>query len=88
MAPDPETYFITDHYLNYPYILVNLNAVTIEALKELDTVSCLLAKPTSKRLKEQTKVGCSVPRNDIFYLFEIAEIIKTPRFKPAKRCHS
>jgi hypothetical protein len=48
MAHDPETYFITDHYLNYPYILVNLNRVNEDALKELILTSYRLAKPGKK----------------------------------------
>jgi hypothetical protein len=35
MAADPETYFITDHYLEYPYILVNLARVTPDAMRDL-----------------------------------------------------
>jgi hypothetical protein len=35
MAADPETYFITDHYLEYPYILVNLAHVTPDAMRDL-----------------------------------------------------
>jgi hypothetical protein len=35
MAADPETYFITDHYLNYEYVLVNLSKVSEEALEDL-----------------------------------------------------
>ena len=30
---EPHVYFITDHYRNYPYILVRLEHVEIEALK-------------------------------------------------------
>src|ERR1700734_3726532 len=35
MEADPETYFITDHYLNYPWILVNLARVTPDAMRDL-----------------------------------------------------
>ena len=35
IAADPETYFITDHYLNYPYILVNLARVQPDAMRDL-----------------------------------------------------
>ena len=35
MAADPETYFITDHYLEYPYILVNLARVHPDAMQDL-----------------------------------------------------
>ena len=35
MADDPAAYFITDHYLNYEWVLVNLATVTHDALTEL-----------------------------------------------------
>src|ERR1700733_13560339 len=35
IAADPETYFITDHYLNYPWILVNLARVHPDAMRDL-----------------------------------------------------
>jgi len=35
MAEDSQTYFITDHYLNYPYILVNLARAHPDAMRDL-----------------------------------------------------
>jgi hypothetical protein len=35
MAADPETYYITDHYLNYEWILVRLDRVHPDALRDL-----------------------------------------------------
>jgi hypothetical protein len=35
IAEDPETYFITDHYLEYPYILVKLARVHPDAMRDL-----------------------------------------------------
>jgi hypothetical protein len=35
MEADPQTYFITDHYLNYPWILVNLARVHPDAMRDL-----------------------------------------------------
>jgi len=35
MRDDPETYFITDHYLNYPWILVRLDRVESDAMRDL-----------------------------------------------------
>jgi hypothetical protein len=32
---DPETFYITDHYLNYPWILVRLSTVRRDDLREL-----------------------------------------------------
>ncbi len=48
IAADPETYFITDHYLNYEYILVNLNKVKIEALEDLIRGSYRMAQVKNK----------------------------------------
>jgi hypothetical protein len=35
MRADPHAFFITDHYLNYPWMLVRLGAVRLEDLREL-----------------------------------------------------
>jgi hypothetical protein len=35
MAADPETYYITDHYLKYPWVLVRLSRVHADALRDL-----------------------------------------------------
>ena len=35
MAEDPATYYITDHYLKYPYVLVRLSKMSEEALRDL-----------------------------------------------------
>lgn len=44
MAAEPETYFITDHYLNYEYVLVSLERVGEDALADLLRRSHSLAK--------------------------------------------
>ena len=31
----PERFYITDHYLNYPWVLVRMNAVTPDELRDL-----------------------------------------------------
>lgn len=35
MAEDPETYYITDHYLKYEYVLIRLSKVSKDALRDL-----------------------------------------------------
>lgn len=35
MAADPQVYFITDHYLNYPYFLISFEHVSIDALTDM-----------------------------------------------------
>ena len=45
MAADPETFYITDHYLNYPWILVRLANVRPDQLSELVKQAWRLAAP-------------------------------------------
>ena len=50
MAVAPETYFTTDHYLNYPWVLVRLSHANGDALRDLLGRACRLAstaKPSS-----------------------------------------
>jgi hypothetical protein len=35
MTEDPETYFITDHYREYEWVLVRLSKVSLDALRDL-----------------------------------------------------
>jgi hypothetical protein len=35
MRAEPETYYITDHYLKYPWVLVRLPKVHPDALRDL-----------------------------------------------------
>jgi hypothetical protein len=45
MAADPETFYITDHYLNYPWILVRLSNVRTDQLRDLLRQAWRLAAP-------------------------------------------
>lgn len=35
IAADPDTYYLTDHYLDYPVVLVRLSRIHIDALRDL-----------------------------------------------------
>jgi hypothetical protein len=35
MAEEPDVYFVTDHYLNYEWVLVNLATVSRDALEAM-----------------------------------------------------
>jgi hypothetical protein len=48
LAADPETYYITDHYRNYPWVLVRLSQVHSDALRDLLRMAHRLAA-ASKR---------------------------------------
>jgi len=35
LADEPETYYVTDHYVNYPVVLVRLSRIRIDQLRDL-----------------------------------------------------
>src|SRR5580704_19501997 len=49
MATEPETYYITDHYLNYPWVLVRLSRVHSDALRDLLARAWRLASASKPR---------------------------------------
>jgi hypothetical protein len=49
LADDPETYYITDHYLKYPWILVRLSRVSPDALRDLVSRALRLTQLTKRR---------------------------------------
>jgi hypothetical protein len=51
MEADPETYFITDHYRDYPWILVSLGHVREDALPDLLNTAYRAASAEKKRRK-------------------------------------
>jgi len=57
MAAEPETYYITDHYLKYPWVLVRLSRVHSDALRDLLSRAWRLAKlkPRGGSTQRQTK---------------------------------
>jgi hypothetical protein len=48
MAEEPEVYFITDHYREYPWVLVSLEHVKAEALREMVNIAYGLARTNKK----------------------------------------
>jgi hypothetical protein len=68
MRAAPETFYITDHYLNYPWVLVRLAAIDREDLRDLleeawrlsspgGLASPSIAKPKSKPARSRTPPG-------------------------------
>jgi hypothetical protein len=49
MAAEPRTYYITDHYLNYPWVLVRLSRVSPDALRDLLNRALRLASAKPRR---------------------------------------
>ena len=50
IAADPDVYYLTDHYVNYPTVLVRLSRINREALRDLLHMSWKFANSTQKRI--------------------------------------
>ena len=63
MAADSETYYITDHYLKYPWVLVRLSKVHPDALRDLLKGAVRLAgnrtRGSTKRTERHSKEAAS-----------------------------
>jgi hypothetical protein len=62
MMVDPETFFITDHYLNYPYMLVRLSKVVRDDLRELLEDAWQMCAPKRMRSSGESEQGTSQRR--------------------------
>jgi hypothetical protein len=51
IAEDPKTFYLTDHYLNYPVVLVRLARVRKDALRELLAMAWRFVSGSEKRKK-------------------------------------
>ena len=54
IAEDPEVYYLKDHYVNYPCVLVRLSRIRLDALRDIlggahRFVLATAKKPSSKR---------------------------------------
>jgi hypothetical protein len=54
---EPGTYYVTDHYVPYPCVLVRLSAVTSDALRDLVHTAYRFIEPTARKkpLKRSTR---------------------------------
>jgi hypothetical protein len=55
MAADPKIYFITDHYLNYEWVLVRLSRVHPDAMRDLLRVAWRLASAEKEKRRAGTR---------------------------------
>ena len=49
MAADPDVYYLTDHYVNYPAVLVRLSRIHVDGLRDLLGMSWAFVKAEAKR---------------------------------------
>jgi hypothetical protein len=57
MAAEPEVYYVTDHYVNYPTVLVRLSRIHRDSLRDLLKMAWLFV--TSKNKRGGRKVSTS-----------------------------
>lgn len=57
MAAEPGTYYITDHYLKYPWVLVHLSKVHADALQDLLSRSWRLARTQPRRASTRKRTS-------------------------------
>jgi len=62
MRADPTTFYITDHYLNYPWMLVRLSSVAVDDLRELIEDAWRLSAPR-RLLAARDAVGQEMDRD-------------------------
>lgn len=60
MRADPETYYITDHYLKYPWVLVRLPKVHPDAMRDLLKGAIRLALAAKRRASGQKRANRSL----------------------------
>ena len=49
MSADPKTYYITDHYTNYPWVLVSMARIKRDALRDLLRGAARFATASKKK---------------------------------------
>lgn len=49
MAAEPDVYYVTDHYVNYPTVLVRLSRIDRDSLRDLLTMAWRFVSSKTKR---------------------------------------
>jgi hypothetical protein len=53
LAGDPDIYYLTDHYVDYPVVLVRLSRIHVDALRDLLNMAWQFVSAKSRRRKRQ-----------------------------------
>lgn len=60
IATDPDVYYVTDHYVNYPTVLVRMSRIHRDSLRDLLRMACLsLSNNTKTKKRGARKRGTS-----------------------------
>ncbi|SDF60701.1 hypothetical protein SAMN05216464_12175 [Mucilaginibacter pineti] len=63
MTADPHTFFITPHFINYKYMLVRLETVSLADVKEL-IITAYVTRATKKLIKDYEEMKLNGDLND------------------------
>jgi hypothetical protein len=55
IAEDPQTYYLKEHYVNYPCVLVRLSRIHPDALRDLLGVAWQFVSSSSRKTKRSTR---------------------------------
>ena len=62
MAADPDVYYLTDHYVNYPAVLVRLSRIHVDALRDLLAMSWAFVNTKAKQGTRKPRKQAGSPR--------------------------
>jgi len=63
LTAEPDVYYVTDHYLNYPTVLVRLSRIHRDALRDLlDMARLFVSAKTKKSARKVGRLGRSQTR--------------------------
>ena len=60
MASDPHSYYLTDHYVSYPVVLVRLSRIDVEGLRELLAASWRFVSAKKPKIKPIVRLAVFV----------------------------
>src|SRR5713226_884020 len=61
MASDPDSYYLSDHYVNYPVVLVRLSRIDMERLRELLGASWRFVSAKRPKIKPSSRTHLQGP---------------------------
>ena len=62
ISADPDVYYVTEHYVNYPSILVRLSRLHFDALRDLLVMACRSSSNAARRSPRKTKTPARTRR--------------------------
>ncbi len=58
----PDVYYLTDHYVNYPFVLVRMKRIEVEALKDLLGMAWRLTTAKTAGTRARKRIRSTLPK--------------------------